>query len=133
MRAGSSGLDSDATYFTTEYGRGMVGVPATPAEVPEGSSPRTDRTGRSRLDVHGVRGRGPGRSVMGLLVLAASAALVVRVYTLSGAEPSFWVDADSMISDGVTVPWTSIRRVERTRITGPLRGAAKSRRREPET
>ena len=118
----SSGVQRDAPYFTAEFDRGMVGVPATRQRVPGRYlvSGSVILTGAFWIVV-GFGSGGPLAGLMGLALLVLGAGLLSRVHALSHAEPSFWVDAEGVISDGVTVPWTSIRSVERTSITGPAR------------
>lgn len=118
----SSGVMNDAPYFTVVGGRGMVGVPATALEVPA----RYQVSGGGVILGTFVSFRGfasglPSVGFVGLVMLTISAGLAARVHALSHAEPSFWVDVEGVISGEVTVPWTSIRRVERTSISAPSR------------
>lgn len=130
-RTESSGAPRDAPYFTTEYGRGMVGVPATRQEVPGRYLVSGSFTVMGAFwIVAGFGSSGPLADLLGLAMLVVGAALLCRVRALYHAEPSFWVDEDGVTSDGVTVPWTSIRCVERTSITGPARSGRWSRFRE---
>ena len=117
-----SGAPKDAPYFTTEYGRGMVGVPATRHRVHgRYMAPGFLTLVAACWTVGGFGLSEPLAGILGLVFMVGGGAFLARVHALYDGEPSFWVDADGVSSDGLTIPWTSINRVERTTITGPVR------------